>query len=244
MSEDIRLKEKNKVVIKAIIKEEENNQDKKTESPDEPQNKEIEIKQKKGEHPLINIRKVSNLSDSVINYFLISISLFMYSAYNLGWFDLKNSEKFVVGYYIFAGVSLYIIGILSWYEGKELLFLFDFIFSFFFIILFLKNNIKDMGDGQNEKLEGLFYILFFAFILIIGLSAKEKGIIFIINYAILFVGFVFLFADKFFKANKWIKYVYSYVFIVSAGLLWITGILKLINNGLINKSISILEPTD
>ena len=244
MSEDIRLKEKNKVVIKAIIKEEENNQDKKTESPDEPQNKEIEIKQKKGEHPLINIRKVSNLSDSVINYFLISISLFMYSAYNLGWFDLQNSEKFVVGYYIFTGVSLYIIGILNWYEGKELLFLFDFIFSFFFIILFLKNNIKDMGDGQNEKLEGLFYILFFAFILIIGLSAKEKGIIFIINYAILFVGFVFLFADKFFKANKWIKYVYSYVFIVSAGLLWITGILKLINNGLINKSISILEPTD
>ena len=240
MSEDIRLKEKDKIEIK----EEENNQDKKTESPDESQSKEKEIKQTKGEHPLINIRKVSNLSDSVINYFLISISLFMYSAYNLGWFDLKNSEKFVVGYYIFAGVSLYIIGILNWYEGKELLFLFDFIFSFFFIILFLKNNIKDMGDGQNEKLEGLFYILFFAFILIIGLSAKEKGIIFIINYAILFVGFVFLFADKFFKANKWIKYVYSYVFIVSAGLLWITGILKLINNGLINKSISILEPTD
>ena len=240
MSEDIRLKEKDKIEIK----EEENNQDKKTESPDESQSKEKEIKQTKGEHPLINIRKVSNLSDSVINYFLISISLFMYSAYNLGWFDLKNSEKFVVGYYIFAGVSLYIIGILNWYEGKELLFLFDFIFSFFFIILFLKNNIKDMGDGQNEKLEGLFYILFFAFILIIGISAKGKGIIFIIDYAVLFVGFVFLFADKFFKANKWIKYVYCYAFIVSAALLWITGILKLINNGLINKSISILEPTD
>ena len=48
---------------------------------------------------------------------------------------------------------------------------------------------------ENLKLEGLFYILFFTFILIIGISAKEKGIIFIINYGVLFFGFVFLFSD-------------------------------------------------
>jgi len=124
------------------------------------------------------------------------------------------------------------------------------------VIYFVKNrdenpflSEKNLGDissqftANNDKLKGLFYIIFFCFILIIGISSKEKGIIFSINYAVLFVGFVFLFAGKFF-GNDWIRYAYSYAFIVSAALLWVTGILKLINNGLVNKSIKILEPTD
>jgi len=233
------IKEKQRI---KIVKEDENNQDKKTDSPDgNTERKDLEYIKK--ELPFINIRKISTLSDSIINYFVISISLFMYSAYNLGWFDLKNSDKFVIGYYIFAGITLYIIGVLNWYEGKELLFLFDFIFSFYFIILFLKKQIT-ITEVENLKLEGLFYILFFAFILIIGISSKEKGIIFTINYGIVFFGFVFLFADKFFNNNSTIKYIHCYAFIVSAVLLWAIGVLKLINNGLLNKSIIILDPSD
>ena len=79
--------------------------------------------------------------------------------------------------------------------------------------------------------------------IIIGISAKDKGILFPINYGVLFVGFVFLFADKFFGKN-WLKLVHAYAFIVSAGIMWVTGLLKLINNGMVNKSITVLEPTD
>ena len=102
------------------------------------------------------------------------------------WFNLVNEEgvgkKFIMGYFIIAGISLYVIGILNWYEGKELLLLFDFMFSFLFIALFLSE--KNLGDisshftESNNKLKGLFYIIFFSFILIIGISSKEKGIIF------------------------------------------------------------------
>ncbi len=201
--------------------------------------------------PLINIRKVSNLSDSIINYFVIAITLFLYASYNLKWFNLADEDgvgkKLIMGYFLISGISLYVIGILNWYEGKELLLLFDFMFSFLFIALFLSE--KNLGDissyfpESNNKLKGLFYIIFFCFILIIGISSKEKGIIFSINYAVLFIGFVFLFAGKFF-GNDLMRYIYSYAFIVSAALLWGTGILKLINNGLDNKSIKILEPTD
>ena len=233
------IKEKQKI---KIVKEDENNQDKKTDTPEDNQEKK-DLEYNKQELPFINVRKIPTLSDSVINYFVISISLFMYSAYNLEWFDLNKSDKFVIGYYIFAGITLYIIGILNWYEGKELLFLFDFIFSFYFIILFFKKQIT-IAEVENLKLEGLFYILFFAFILIIGISSKEKGIIFTINYGVVFFGYVFLFADKFFNNNKIIKYIHCYAFIVSAGLLWAIGVLKLINNGLLNKSIIILDPSD
>mgnify|MGYP006873081450 FL=1 len=197
--------------------------------------------------PLINYRKISNLSDSTINYFVISITLFINSATELDWFKLKENVNFSLSYFLIAGVSLYIVGILNWYEGKELLFLFDFIFSFYFLSYFFSNNLyminipeKSMND--NDKLQGIFYILFFALLLIIGLSAKTKGIVYIIDYAILFLGLVFLFAYKYF-GNKWIRYVYSYIFIVAAALLWITGILKLINNGM-DKNIALLDPTD
>ena len=248
MSEEVRLKgEKDNIEKKEEKEEKENAHDKKTELSDEAEKTEKkESFQKREENQFINIRKVSTLSDSVINYFVISVCLFLHSAYNLGWWELKNEKNFLIGYYIFAGATLYIIGILNWYEGKELLFLFDFIFSFIFIILFLKEKVGIIGNNTapNSKIEGLFYILIFAFILIIGLSAKEKGIIFIINYAVLFVGFVFLFANKFFEKTNWLRYVHYYAFIVSAAFLWITGILKLVNNCLNNKLNVILGPTD
>jgi hypothetical protein len=62
-----------------------------------------------------------------------------------------------------------------------------------------------------------------------------------INYFILFVGFVFLFLDNFFE-DKYdcIKKTHYYIFIISGGLMWIIGILKLINNGFLSKEETIL----
>ena len=150
-----------------IVKEkiEINNEDKRSKKTDNSENQhnkgdqenkgKLEIKKKvlkREELPFINIRKVSNLSDSIINYFAISISLFLYAAYTLEWFHLHDEDsqgiKFIRTYFIFAGITLYVIGILNWYEGKELLFLFDFIFSFLFIALFLKG--ENLGDISSR----------------------------------------------------------------------------------------------
>ena len=84
----------------------------------------------KNEIPKMNIRKISTLSDSIINYFSIGICLFLNSAYNLKWFKLHDNEKFSFAFFIFAAGVLYIIGIFNWYEGKEILFLFDFVLCF------------------------------------------------------------------------------------------------------------------
>ena len=90
-------------------------------------NKFPQAKIKKEQIPKMNIKKLSNLSDSIINYFVISICLILHSAFNLNWFNLKENSKFCFTYFIFAAVILYIIGIINWYEGKEL---------FFYLILF------------------------------------------------------------------------------------------------------------
>ena len=129
--------------------------------------------------PLVNIRQISFLSESVINYFAISICFFIYGCHGLEWFKIndENNKNFYLGYFLVSGISLYIIGIINWYEGKRLIFLINFIFSFLFIALFFKNqkleNFAQLTD--NDKIEGVFYILLFSLILIIGISSKEKG---------------------------------------------------------------------
>ena len=89
-------------------------------------NKFPQAKIKKEQIPKMNIKKLSNLSDSIINYFVISICLILHSAFNLNWFNLKENSKFCFTYFIFAAVILYIIGIINWYEGN----------FFFYLILF------------------------------------------------------------------------------------------------------------
>ena len=73
MSDNMEIKEKKRIKVK---KEDENNEDKKTDTLDNnKENKELE--HNRNQLPFINIRKISTLSDSVINYFVISI-LFLF----------------------------------------------------------------------------------------------------------------------------------------------------------------------
>jgi succinate-acetate transporter protein len=76
----------------------------------------------------------------------------------------------------------------------------------------------------------------------IVISSKNKGIIFIIDYAVLFICYVLLFIFKYFDIDI-IKTIDSYAFIVCGALFWITGILKLVNNS-ISSTIKLLEPSD
>ena len=218
-----------------------------------------ELKLKKLINPRINIKKISNLSDSIINYFCIGVCLFLHSAHDLKWFDLSegNDSKYIFIYFIFAAVILYIIGIMNWYEGKELLFLFDFVFSFYFLAFFFKENNKiisldkmnkdiiykkeEYNKEDNIKLIAMFYIIICAFFLVLGISSFKKGLVYIINYFILFVGFGFLFFDYYYEhEHNWLKKTRCYIFIVSGAIMWIIGILKFINNAFLSKEETVL----
>ena len=194
--------------------------------------------------PYIVYRKYPFVSTSIINYLAIGICLFIFGVTNLEWFKSNTNSLFYVGYYLFSGIILYIIGLINWYEGKELIFLVDFIYSFYFICLFLlENGTFKITDNDNEQLHGTFYVIFSCLIICITISNIHKGKIYIINYAILFFGYLFLFFHKYIDISWAIK-VYSFIFIVSGALFWIIGLLKIIDNGLENRSISILQPSE
>ena len=196
--------------------------------------------------PSINTRNIPFFAVSILNYFAIGISLVIFAFINKEWFKthLDKNKEFFVKYYLVSGIVLYVIGIFDWYEGKELIYLIDFIFSFYFISLFLKE--KEIGDitqdCDNDKLHGTFYIIFFALFFFVAVSSKNKGPIYILDYAVLFLGYFFLFIYKYIQKD-WIKDIYSYIFIISGVFYWITGFLKLFDSNL-DFSIKILRPTD
>ena len=195
--------------------------------------------------PYIAYKKIPYVSASIINYLAIGISLFVYGIKNLEWFSSNRNDLFYIGYYLFSGLILYIIGIINWYEGKELIFLVDFIFSFYFISLFLlEDKAFTITEDENDQLHGTFYVIFSCLIICITISNIHKGKIYIINYAILFIGYLFLFFYKYNSRFNWAIKVYSFIFIVSGALFLIIGLLKIIDNGLENRSISILQPSD
>ena len=197
--------------------------------------------------PYIVYRKYPFVSTSIINYLAIGICLLVYGITNLEWFNSNANIDFYIGYYLFSGIILYIIGIINWYEGKELIFLIDLIYSFYFICLFLLENktleIFKITKNDNDQLHGTFYLIFSCLIICISISNIRKGKIYLINYAILFFGYLFLFFHKYIDISWAIK-VYSIIFIVSGALFGIIGLLKIIDSGLENSSIFILEPTD
>ena len=118
--------------------------------------------------PLINVKKAPVYSDSIINYLAMGMCYVVYGCYHLGWLNVdKDANKdFYLGYFLVASICLYITGIFNWYEGKELIFLIDFVMSFLFMTLYLKNQtlenlVEKVSETDTDKLQGIFYILLF-----------------------------------------------------------------------------------
>ena len=195
--------------------------------------------------PLINYKLHPILSSSILNYLAIGISSAIYGCKELNFFKLESKLSFYSKYYFISGIVLYISGILDWYDGKDLLYLVDFILSFFFLFEYL-SDIKDFNvieSPENEQLRGTFFVAMFLLFLCIAVSYIKKGKFYIVDHAAIVVGFIFLFLYKYFEIG-WIKKAYSYIFIVIGGLFWITGLLKMIDNLKINDSLPFLNPSD
>ena len=55
-----------------------------------------------------------------------------------------------------------------------------------------------------------------------------------INYLALVVAFAFMIVDKYVNRD-WCKKTFGYSFVVSGGLFWITGLMRLLNSQFLNK---------
>ena len=207
------------------------------------------INVKKRVIPLIHYKLNPILSTSILNYLSIGISLAIFGCDKKNFFKLQGHRPLRINYYFVSAIILYISGIFDWIDGKELLFLVDFILSFYFFSLYFREETeKKLAltiaiESKNDELQGTFYVTLFLFFLCIAVSYKNKGKFYIIDYSVLVLGFIFLFLHRYFDAG-WMEDAYSYIFIADGILFWISGLLKMIDNVMNNHSIILISPTD
>ena len=207
------------------------------------------INVKKRVIPLIHYKLNPILSTSILNYLSIGISLVIFGCDKKNFFKLQGHRPLRINYYFVSAIILYISGIFDWIDGKELLFLVDFILSFYFFSLYFREKKKKKLaltiaiESKNDELQGTFYVTLFLFFLCIAVSYKNKGKFYIIDYSVLVLGFIFLFLHRYFNAG-WMEDAYSYIFIADGILFWISGLLKMIDNVMNNHSIILISPTD
>ena len=186
---------------------------------------------------IFNIRQRNQLSDSILNYFTMSIGFFFYGCLYAKIIVKDTTKSLFYEFILISGIIQILLGVFDWYKEKTRTLLTNTIFGILFISWYIKYKIilKKTPDYKDKKYEGVFYILFLAISITMLISLKNKGIIYSINYLALIVAFIFMIVDKY-EDKNWIKKTFGYAFIVSGGLFWITGTLRIINGQFLNKS--------
>ena len=191
---------------------------------------------------IFNIRLKNNLSDSILNYFTMSIGLFYYGCIYAKIIVKDNTKSFFYELIMLSGILQIILGIFDWYKKKTITLLTNTLFGILFISWYFKYKyiLIENPDYKDKKYEGVFYILFIVLSALLIISSKNKGPLYSINFLALVVAFVFEVIDKY--ANKsWAKKTYGYAFIVSGGLFWITGIMRILNNQFLNRALVLVK---
>ena len=185
---------------------------------------------------LFHVRLDNQLSDSILNYFSMSVGLFFYGCRYAELTFAKNTESLVYEIIFICGIVQIILAIYDWYKGKSLTLFTNILFGLLFISWYYKYKkiLKKNSDYQDKKYEGVIYILFTVIAITILIASKNKGIMYPINYLALVVAFAFMIVDKYVNRD-WCKQTFGYSFVVSGGFFWITGLMRLLNSQFLNK---------
>ena len=192
---------------------------------------------------VIHVKCRNQLSDSIVNYFTMAIGFYMFGCIKAQIFKNEN-DKFLYWNIMVAGIAQIALGVYDWYKGKSLYILINFSYGLLFISWFMKNKLiedhQSIDIKEDEEYEGALYIIWFILTIIIVFGLKNKGIIYIIDFLILAIGFIFLFLDKYIDKN-WSKKTYGIIFIVSGGLFWLTGVLRIFNHFYLENKLSFVK---
>ena len=192
---------------------------------------------------IFNIRLTNQLSDSILNYFSMSVGLFFYGCLSAEIIVKKNNtESIFYEILLITGIIQIFLGIYDWYKGKTLTLLTNILFGILFISWYFKyyEILKKKEDYRDLKYEGVLYILFVVISLTLIIAAKNKGTMYSINYLVLAISFAFVVVEKY--AHKdWAKTTFGYAFIVTGALFWITGLLRILNNQFLNRTFFLVK---
>jgi succinate-acetate transporter protein len=180
--------------------------------------------------PTINYRQKLNLGLSTVNFFALAMGLYMLSAPMMGWIDYQSPTLGTA--YMFGGFCQYLIGFYDWYQGRTMLSFVDFVFGLLHLTYYYTADLGKYSiwvpNEYHTYMQGVFYCLWFAMLLVLLISVKDKGCIYSIYVFLLGLGCVFLIIWEFSK-KTWARKAAGYIIFIASIFIWYAGLARLMN---------------
>ena len=193
--------------------------------------------------PTINYRRKVEMGLSVVNFFALALGLFMISAPLMGWIGYESPTLGTA--YMFGGFCEYLIGFYDWFQGRTMLSFIDFIFGLLHFTFYYTADLGKYGIWVPEEyctyMQGVFYILWFVLFIVVIVSLKDRGCIYIIYMFLLTLGLVFIVVWEF-SGKTWARKTAGYAILVASVLIWYAGFGRLMKNVYANDCMPLISP--
>lgn len=193
--------------------------------------------------PTINYRLQLNMGLSVVNFFAMAFGLFMLSAPMMGWICYETPTLGTA--YMFGGICNYLIGFYDWYQGRSMLSFIDFIFGLLHLTYYYTADLGKYGiwvpNEYYTYMQGVFYCLWFTLLLVVLISLKDRGCIYIFIMFLLALASIFLIIWEF-SQDTWPRKTAGYIIFIASVFLWYAGLGRLISNVFANDCLPLCSP--
>ena len=181
--------------------------------------------------PTINYRRKVEMGLSVVNFFALALGLFMISAPLMGWIGYESPTLGTA--YMFGGFCEYLIGFYDWFQGRTMLSFIDFIFGLLHFTFYYTADLGKYDIWVPEEyctyMQGVFYILWFVLFIVVIVSLKDRGCIYIIYMFLLTLGLVFIIVWEF-SGKTWARKTAGYIIFIASILIWYAGLGRFLTN--------------
>ena len=193
--------------------------------------------------PTINYRSKINFGLSVVNFFGMAMGLFMMAAPMMGWIGYESPSLGTA--YMYGGFCEYLIGFYDWFQGRTMLSFIDFIFgllhwTFYYTADLGKYSIW-VPDEYYTYMQGVFYCLWFVMLLVVIVSLRGRGCIYLFYMFCLALATVFMIVWEF-SQRTWPRKAAGYILFIASIFIWYAGLGRLISNVFANDCLPLCSP--
>ena len=193
--------------------------------------------------PTINYRSKINFGLSVVNFFGMAMGLFMMAAPMMGWIGYESPSLGTA--YMYGGYCEYLIGFYDWFQGRTILSFIDFIFgllhwTFYYTADLGKYSIW-VPDEYYTYMQGVFYCLWFVMLLMVIVSLRGRGCIYLFYMFCLALATVFMIVWEF-SQRTWPRKAAGYILFIASIFIWYAGLGRLISNVFANDCLPLCSP--
>lgn len=157
----------------------------------------------------------------------MAFGLFMIAAPMMGWIDFESPSLGAA--FGLGGLCEYIMGFFDWYKGRSVQSFVDFVFGLLHWAIFLTPLLGifgvDLPKEYTTYMQGTFFVIWFVMLLFLIIAAKDKGILYLVNFALLALGVIFTCIWEYSK-RIWSRKLAGYFIFFSSITLWITALCK------------------